>query len=83
MNVVTIGTQLTDVASLNVIFGTQLIRSPRAPLIYFNDEGGGGGGGSPSDFFGSEILAKSFFCVSRKINRGIFWAAKKRSDIFG
>ena len=47
---------------------------------------GWGGGGNPSDFWGSEILAKSdflwfyerhrdFFGLQK--NRGIFWVAKK------
>ena len=44
------------------LFETDLGLKPRGPkpLTYFND-GGGGGGGGPSDFFGSEILAKSDF----------------------
>ena len=46
------------------------------------------GGGGPSDFFGSEILAKSDFFGSMKDseillgreikNRGIFWGYEKR-----
>ena len=59
--------------------------SPRAPLTYFNDErgGGGGGGGGPSDFFGSEILAKGDFLGSMK-DAGIFWGReKKQRDFFG
>ena len=36
--------------------------TPGAPLTYFND--GGRGRGGPSDFFGSEILAKSDFLGS-------------------
>ena len=40
--------------------------SPGAPPTYFNDRTGGGGGGGPSDFFGSEILAKSDFFGSMK-----------------
>ena len=57
--------------------------SPGTPLTYFND-----GGGGPSDFFGSEILAKSDFFGSMKDseillgreikNRGIFWGYEKR-----
>ena len=44
---------------------------------------GGGGGGGPSDFFGSEILAKSDFFESIK-DAGIFWDAKKGlRDFFG
>ena len=46
------------------------------------------GGGVPSDFFGSEILAKSdlfgsmkdagiFLCREKK-NRGIFWGLRKK-----
>ena len=56
--------------------------SPGAPLTYFND-GKGGGGGVPSDFFGSEILAKSDFFGSMKDTeiflgreertKGLFW----------
>ena len=49
-----------------------------------------GGGGSPSDFFGSEILAKSDFLGFMKdagiflSNAGIFWVAKKElTDFFG
>ena len=55
----------------------------------------GEGGGSPSDFFGSEILAKSDFFRSMKDariflgheknkNKGIFWAVRKGlRDFFG
>ena len=64
---------------------------PRDPLTYFND---GEGGGGLSDFFGSEILAKSDFFVSmkdagiffgsQKTDRGIFWVVKKRlRDVLG
>ena len=44
---------------------------PGAPLLYFYD----GGGGGPSDFFGSEILAKSDLFGSMKGAgiKGIFW----------
>ena len=60
--------------------------TPGAPLTYFNDWGKNGGGGGPSDFFGSEILAKSDFLGSMKEagifigpekTEGIFWVAKK------
>ena len=60
---------------------------PGSPLAYFND----GGGGGPSNFLGSEILAKSdifgsiktpgFFWVAKK-NRGIFWGWEKRTKRF-
>ena len=49
---------------------------------------GGGRGGGPSDFFGSEILAKSNFFGSmkdariflghKKKNRGIFFGLRKK-----
>ena len=62
--------------------------APGATLTYFND----GGGGDPSDFLGSEILAKGdFFWVyerrrdffgSRKKRRDLFWVAKKRTKGF-
>ena len=57
---------------------------PGAPLTYFND---GGGGGCLSDFFGSEILAKSntlgsvkdpgIFLGCEKMTEGLFGYAKK------
>ena len=43
---------------------------------------GGGGGGSPSDFFGSEISAKSDFFESMK-DAGIFLGAKNNRGFFG
>ena len=69
-----------------------LISIPGAPLTYFKDGEGGGGGGGPSDFFGSEILAKSglrkkkqrdFLGVAKKGLRDFLGYAKKRSDFFG
>ena len=42
---------------------------------------GEGGGGGPSDFLGSEILAKSDFFGSMK-DAGIFWVAKKKPRDF-
>ena len=43
----------------------------------------GGGGGSPSDYFGSEILAKSDFFQSMK-DAGIFLGRRrKQRDFFG
>ena len=51
------------------------IRIPGVPVTYFNI--GGRGGGSPSDFFGSEILAKSDFFGSMKDTR-IFLGRKKK-----
>ena len=39
-------------------------------------------GGGPSDFFGSEILAKGNFFGSMK-DAGIFWVAKENGGIFG
>ena len=63
---------------------------PRASLTYFND--GGGGGGGPSDFFGSEILAKSdlfgfmkdagFFLGCKKRTKGLFWGMLNKAVIF-
>ena len=53
--------------------------APGAPLTYFNDRGGGGGG--LSDFFGSEILAKSDFLGFMK-DAGIFLGRKKKPGIF-
>ena len=53
------------------------IFTPGAPLTYFND----GGGGGPSDFFGSEILAKSDFFGSVKDAR-IFLGREKKNGIF-
>ena len=53
--------------------------APRAPLTYFND--GKGGGGGLSDFFGSELLAKSELFESMKDTR-IFWVVKKNRGIF-
>ena len=66
-----------------------LISIPGAPLTYFKD-GEGGGGGGPSDFFGSEILAKSGlrkkkqrdFWGLRKKDYGIFWGMLKNVVIF-
>ena len=52
---------------------------PRDPLTYFNDWGGGGG---LSDYFGSEILAKSDFFVSMKDAGIFFWVAKNRQRDF-
>ena len=49
------------------------ICSPGAPLTYFND------GGGPSDFFGSEILAKSKFFGSMK-DAGIFLGREKKNQ---
>ena len=43
--------------------------TPGASFTYFND-----GGGGPSDFFGSEILAKSDFVGSMK-DTGIFFGS--------
>ena len=40
-----------------------------------------GGGGVPSDFFGSEILAKSDFLGSMK-DAGIFFGREKKTDGF-
>ena len=40
-----------------------------------------GGGGVPSDFFGSEILAKGDFFGSMK-DAGIFWGCEKNGGIF-
>ena len=51
---------------------------PGAPHTYFND----GGGGGPSDFFGSEILAKSDFYGSMKDARIFFVREKKQRDFF-
>ena len=56
---------------------TITIFAPGAPLTYFND----GGGGGPSDFFGSEILAKSDFFGSVKDAR-IFLGHEKKNGIF-
>ena len=42
---------------------------------------GWGGGESPSDFFGSEILAQSYFFESVKDAR-IFWGRKKNQREF-
>ena len=39
------------------------------------------GGGGPSDFFGSEIVAKSDLFGSMK-EAGIFWGHKKNRGIF-
>ena len=50
---------------------------PGAPLTYFNDRGRGG----PSDFFGSEILAKSDFFGSMKDAR-IFLGREKNPEGF-
>ena len=50
---------------------------PGPPLTYFND----GGGGGPSDFFGSEILARSNLFGSMKDAR-IFWDREKKRGIF-
>ena len=47
--------------------------TPGASFTYFND----GGGGGPSDFFGSEILAKSDFVGSMK-DAGIFLGREKK-----
>ena len=52
----------------------QKVLARGAPLTYFND----GGGGGPSDFFGSEILAKSDFFGSMK-DAGIFLGHEKRN----
>ena len=49
---------------------------PRAPLTHFN----GGGGGGPSDFFGSEILAKSDFFGSM-IYAGIFLGRVIKTEV--
>ena len=62
-------------------------RFPEVPLTYFND---GGGGGGLSDFFGSEILAKSVwvyerhrdFSGLRKKHRGSFLGCEKRTKGF-
>ena len=43
--------------------------------------GGGGGGESPSDFFGSEILAQSDFFGSMK-DAGIFLGREKKPEGF-
>ena len=51
---------------------------PGAPLTHFND----GGGGGPSDFFGSEILAKSDFFGCMK-DVGIFLGREKKQGFFG
>ena len=55
-----------------------MLVSPGALLTYFND-----GGGGPSDFFGSEILAKGDYFGSMK-DAGIFLGReKKRRDFLG
>ena len=54
------------------------LSSPGFPLTYFIN--GGGEGGGPSDFFGSETLAKSGFFGSMK-DVGIFWGHKKNTGI--
>ena len=51
-------------------------KSPGAPVTYFND-----GGGDPSDFFGSEILAKSDLFWSMK-DAGIFLGSRKKTEEF-
>ena len=51
--------------------------NPGAPLTYFND------GGGPSDFFGSEILAKGDFFWVYERRRDFFRVAKKKRDFFG
>ena len=73
---------------LYIVSFQQTVEDPGAPLTYFND------GGKPSDFFGSEILAKSDFFGSMndagiflghdKKTEGFFWVAKKGlRDFFG
>ena len=60
-------------------------------LIVFNTQGphsyilitGEGGGGGPSDFFGSEILAKSDFFGSMKHAEIFLDHEKKQRDFFG
>ena len=49
---------------------------PGGPLTYFND-----GGGGPSDFFESEILARSNLFGSIK-DAGIFWGREKKEGFF-
>ena len=46
---------------------------PGSPLAYFND----GGGGGPSNFLGSEILAKSDIFGSMK-DAGIFLGREEK-----
>ena len=52
-------------------------RFPEVPLTYFND----GGGGGLSDFFGSEILAKSVWVYER--HRDFSGLRKKQREFFG
>ena len=52
---------------------------PRGPIHIFNDRQEGGGGAS--DFFGSEILAKSAFLGSMN-NAGIFFGSPKNIEGF-
>ena len=48
------------------------IETPQGlPLTYFPD-----GGGKSEGFFGSEILAKSFFLLVYVRHRDCFWVAK-------
>ena len=58
--------------------GTGTPKNPRQNRV--ND--GGGGGGGPSDFFGSEILAKSDFFGSMK-DVEIFLGRQKNQGFFG
>ena len=51
---------------------------PGAPLAYVND--GGGGGGGPSNFFRSEILAKSDFWSIK--DAGIFLSCNKKKQMY-
>ena len=53
---------------------------PGVPLTYFND--GAGGGGDPSDFWGSEILAKSDFLWFYERHRD-FIGLQKNRDFLG
>ena len=55
-----------------------LVQVPGAPLTFLMM----GGGGGLSDFFGSEILAKSVFFGSMK-DAGIFLGCKKKRDFYG
>ena len=51
------------------------IKTPGAPLTYFND------GGGPKDFFGSDILAKRDFFGSMK-DAGIFLSRENNTGMF-
>ena len=61
----------------------QPVHVSEAPLTYLNYGGGGGEGGGPSDFFGSEILAKSDFFRSMKDARIFLGRERKTEGFFG